>query len=103
VRLWDLGNAPGSKILCAENSANSSTFSQHSSEGFSVYQEIFNENFETEHHFDGNKVLPSIHSAGNFQAPSIMHQDAVTDIKLLSVPTKLMVTASRDGVVKVWC
>ncbi len=103
VRLWELNNTPNSRILCSENSSNSSIFSQTAADGFTVYQEVFNENSLPENlNFDGNKIPPSIHSAGNLQAPSIMHQDAVTDIKLLSIPTKLMVTSSRDGVVKVW-
>jgi hypothetical protein len=30
------------------------------------------------------------------------HHDAITDIALLESPQPLMLTASRDGVIKVW-
>ncbi len=36
------------------------------------------------------------------QAPSVNHHDCVLDLKLLELPHRMLVSASRDGVVKVW-
>lgn len=34
--------------------------------------------------------------------PSMNHHDCILDLKLLELPHKMLISSSRDGVVKVW-
>jgi phosphoinositide-3-kinase regulatory subunit 4 len=41
-------------------------------------------------------------SSGKQRPPPIHHNDAITDIEALELPTRLLISGSRDGVIKVW-
>jgi hypothetical protein len=41
-------------------------------------------------------------SNGKQRPPPIHHNDAITDIEVLELPTRLIISGSRDGVIKVW-
>jgi len=34
--------------------------------------------------------------------PPVYHSDTVTDLKMLEDPHKMLISASRNGVIKVW-
>lgn len=41
-------------------------------------------------------------SSGKQRPPPIHHNDAITDVEVLELPTRLLISGSRDGVIKVW-
>jgi len=50
-------------------------------------------------------VVPShlpMREQRGIQSPPTSHHDAVLDLKSVGLPTKMMLSSSRDGVVKVW-
>lgn len=41
-------------------------------------------------------------NSGKQKPPPIHHHDAILDLEMLELPTRLLISASRDGVIKVW-
>jgi len=102
VRLWDISNPKDSYIMthAAGDPANHAIVSYQTKiiDGTSVHQEMYSKQ-------RGASTLddaPRGTSGSYLDAPSAGHHDVITDIDVVVGAQSLVLTSSRDGVVKVW-
>ena len=91
-----MNNAANSFTICGNNSEQSKPkYNSQHFDNVSVLQEI-----ATSHDEESRNLLHP-HKAGP-SAPSVNHHESILDLKLLEIPHRMLISAGRDGVVKVW-
>lgn len=101
VRYWDLKDPVNSYRICADNASRAAhlRYSGRLDNATVVFEEVVSGNV-------GSSDTPSEvqrHNRGRGPtAPSPAHQGAITDLKAIEFPQKMLATASRDGTVKIW-
>ena len=113
IRLWDLNNSENSKIICGPETRNSrsvynAVYQTRLVDGTHVIQEhLVKAKSETE----DDAASPSVpdQTEDNEQGSRhfehvvpLYHHDVITDIASFHVNQTFLVSAARDGIVKVW-
>lgn len=94
IRYWDLRNIVNSYTISSPSKEQKSRHATHPFDWITVNQEFPN----TE-----NAENPSSSSKLRGPAsPSVSHRESILDVKMLELPRKMLVSSSRDGVIKVW-
>jgi len=93
IRFWDLAYPERSYVVAGSTSSSSVSYYRKIIEGTEVVQEIQNK----------QKVGPSDDTPrrGPESLP-VGHHDIITDVATFQTTQGFIVTASRDGIVKVW-
>jgi len=119
IRYWDLANAVNSYTVCgllpdqskprysshiydqgtSQPLSVSQANVQQANSKFAVYQEVSSAtatslDVESQNLLSPSKAIPS--------APSVNHHESILDLKMLELPHRMLISAGRDGVVKVW-
>eukprot|EP01118_Nematostelium_gracile_P001600 TRINITY_DN11662_c0_g1_i1.p2 TRINITY_DN11662_c0_g1~~TRINITY_DN11662_c0_g1_i1.p2 ORF type:complete len:387 (-),score=48.99 TRINITY_DN11662_c0_g1_i1:8-1168(-) len=95
IRFWSLQNVTQSYVICGLNKETPKPkYSSHSSENLTVFSEQCSDD--------------SPESTGNTSkfrgpaSPSVFHHESILDVKMMELPHRMLISASRDGVIKVW-
>jgi phosphoinositide-3-kinase regulatory subunit 4 len=100
IRYWDLLSALNSYTVCGNPSEQTKPrYASHVSDNITVHQEISTipsllEDPSAHHLLNPAKAGPA--------SPSVNHHESILDLKLLELPHRMLISAGRDGVVKVW-
>merc|ERR1719499_346685 len=89
VRYWDVKGSSKSRRLCGPNHNYRISYSKRAS----THEELFEEYSE---------VRPTARSTRQNYTVNSVHQDIITDLKTIQGHQNILLTASRDGVVKAW-
>lgn len=96
VRFWDIESPADSYVLnsplCAENQPN---YELRDEQSLFVFEESLPKSLPTSTLMDSSIRRGPV-------PPSSVHKDVITDLKGIEFPTKMLATASRDGIVKIW-
>jgi len=95
IRFWDINNTANSYIICGQerNSLKPRYGSVSSDAGLTVYQET---------PVNPSEIVVDTDSKHKTPLPSVNHHDCILDLKCVELPHRMLLSASRDGVVKVW-
>jgi len=104
VRLWDISSPKNSYIMTQAandpvNSDISVSYQTKIIDGTSVHQEMYSKKQRSSSAMD---EVPRGSSGSYLDAPSPGHHDVITDVNVALGAQSLVLTSSRDGVVKVW-
>ena len=115
IRLWDVNNAENSKVVCGPETRNSryaTSYVTRLVDGTHVIQEQLvktkaeNENSSTSPSAsDQSEEIAAVanQKSRNFEhVVPLYHHDVITDIALFHVNQTFLVSAARDGIVKIW-
>jgi len=98
IRFWNISDASKSHTICGlppEQTEFPPVYSSKNSEGTEIYQESSNPDIQQGKQNANNKVT------GRMKV-STHHHAAILDLELLELPHRMLLSCSRDGVVKVW-
>jgi len=97
IRYWHLQNAINSYTICGLGKDQPKPrYSSHIYEHLTVYQEHPNA--------DDSPESPSsnISKLRGPASPSVHHHESILDVKVMELPHRMIISGSRDGVIKVW-
>jgi WD40 repeat protein len=98
IRYWDLADVAHSYVLSGlETDQLRPRYRSHAHEGATVFEELPSS--------DTNETLMQLRrtTRGRTRGPvSVNHNDCILDIKTLQAPSRMLISASRDGIVKVF-
>ena len=108
VRYWDM-QCPAKSFRISNTSPNT-TFTYNAYRDKKYNEVVFEEliEFEEEDYADLNEkqdtgtISSSKKATGKSHDSKAVHQDIITDLKAVEFPQKMLLTASRNGIVKVW-
>ena len=107
IRYWDLKNFSNSRIICGlPEDFPTPKYVSSVAENVTVYQEFpnFKRSAEETMLTSSNNNNSNNYFSGQPSSlrPPISHSDTITDIKLVEEPHRMIISASRNGVIKVW-
>jgi len=97
IRYWDLSNAINSYTICGlENDQAKPRYSSHLFDSINVYQE--HPNFAS----NSSESQTSTINKHRAASPTVNHHESILDVQYMELPHRMLISGSRDGVIKVW-
>lgn len=93
IRYWDLENVNNSYTICGLHSNYIiPQYNSYIQDSITIYQEFptYNSNLEQKGMIKGQNL------------PSVIHHESILDIQCIEIPHKMLISCSRDGIIKVW-
>jgi phosphoinositide-3-kinase, regulatory subunit 4 len=100
IRYWDIANAKTSYVISGlEKLEPKPVYHSYSAmeDTVSVYEEMPGPYEEPIRAYDDTGLREP-----NLDPPATAHRDTILDLKILESPSRLLISCSRDGVIKVW-
>eukprot|EP01114_Cavostelium_apophysatum_P012831 TRINITY_DN2969_c0_g1_i1.p1 TRINITY_DN2969_c0_g1~~TRINITY_DN2969_c0_g1_i1.p1 ORF type:complete len:516 (-),score=120.65 TRINITY_DN2969_c0_g1_i1:12-1559(-) len=98
IRFWNLQNSVQSFNVCGlTNDQPKPRYSSHVADNVTVFQEHPNLSESA-----AAQGLPNISKLRGPSSATVNHHESILDVKLMEYPHRMLLSAGRDGVVKVW-
>lgn len=96
IRYWNLQNAINSYTICGLGKDQPKPrYSSHIYDNLTVYQEHPNSEDSPDSPANASKLRGPA-------SPSVHHHESILDVKMMELPHRMLISGSRDGVIKVW-
>jgi WD40 repeat protein len=100
IRYWHLQNAVNSYTVTAAHGHYAPTYTSNIQDNVVVHQEI--PSLGHHHHHRGQHQHHTHGQSRGPEAPSVSHRESILDLKAMELPHRMLISAARDGVIKVW-
>jgi WD40 repeat protein len=98
IRYWDLANPRNSYVLCGlEKDEPRPVYSSRNVDGVEVIEELPGAAVDAVRAYDD-----PAYREPNLDPPPMAHRDTILSLNIIESPSRMLVSASRDGAIKVW-